>query len=146
MEILLLGIYCFFVWLIFIQFKLLPWTTPWKVAVAILPVVALTAMILLLCLYTVLAIFMPAYLEGRANPAVTPTGSKPAWYFLFLYQYLHFVPPLVGTITPVLLLVLLGAWPWIDAGAAARATGRVAGHDLGQHDGRLEREGVPPVR
>ena len=39
MEILLLGIYAFFVWLIFIKFKLLPWTTPWKVGVAIFPVV-----------------------------------------------------------------------------------------------------------
>ena len=37
MEILLLGIYSFFVWLIFIKLKLLPWTTPWKVAVAIFP-------------------------------------------------------------------------------------------------------------
>ena len=37
MEIILLGIYCFFVWLIFIKLKLLPWTTPWKVAVAITP-------------------------------------------------------------------------------------------------------------
>ncbi len=46
MEALLLGIYAFFVWLIFIKFKLLPWTTPWKVTVAIFPVVALTAMIL----------------------------------------------------------------------------------------------------
>jgi len=44
MEILLLGIYCFFVWLIFIKFKLLPWTTPFKVAVAIIPVVALATM------------------------------------------------------------------------------------------------------
>ncbi len=48
MEILLLGIYSFIVWLIFIKFKLLPWTTPWKVTVAIIPVVGLTAMILLL--------------------------------------------------------------------------------------------------
>ncbi len=48
MEIILLGIYCFFVWLIFIKFKLLPWTTPWKVAVAIIPVVGLAATILLL--------------------------------------------------------------------------------------------------
>ena len=48
MEALLLGIYAFFVWLIFIKLKLLPWTTPWKVAVAIFPVVALTVMILVL--------------------------------------------------------------------------------------------------
>ncbi len=39
MEVILLGIYSFFVWLIFIKLKLLPWTTPWKVGVAILPVV-----------------------------------------------------------------------------------------------------------
>ena len=37
MEVILLGIYSFFVWLIFIKLKLLPWTTPWKVGVAILP-------------------------------------------------------------------------------------------------------------
>ena len=48
MELILLGIYAFFVWLIFIKFKLLPWNTPWKVAVAIFPVVAIAAMLLLL--------------------------------------------------------------------------------------------------
>jgi quinol-cytochrome oxidoreductase complex cytochrome b subunit len=84
-----------------------------------------TTMILLLCLYSVLAIFLPAYLESRANPAVTPVGSKPAWYFLFLYQYLHFVPPLVGTITPVALLVLLGAWPWIDRNPSRKPRKRI---------------------
>ena len=42
MEILLLGI-SRFVWLIFIKLKLLPWTTPWKVGVAIFPVVAIAA-------------------------------------------------------------------------------------------------------
>src|SRR4029079_15215404 len=48
MEILLLGIYSFFVYLIFIKFKLLPWTTPWKVGVAIFPVVVGAAMLLTL--------------------------------------------------------------------------------------------------
>jgi len=85
-----------------------------------------TAMILLLCLYSVLATFLPAYLESRANPAVTPVGSKPAWYFLFLYEYLHFVPPLVGTITPVALLVLLGAWPFLDRNPSRKPRKRVA--------------------
>ena len=84
-----------------------------------------TAMILLLCLYSVLAIFLPAIIEARANPAVTPVGSKPAWYFLFLYQYLHFVSPVVGTITPVALLVLLGAWPWIDRNPSRKPRKRI---------------------
>ena len=48
MEILLLGIYSFFVWLIFIKLKLLPWTTPWKVAVAIFPIVMIAILLLLL--------------------------------------------------------------------------------------------------
>jgi multidrug resistance efflux pump len=48
MEILLLGIYSFFVWLIFIKFKWLPWNTTSQVTVAIIPIVALTALILLL--------------------------------------------------------------------------------------------------
>jgi multidrug resistance efflux pump len=47
-EALLLGIYAFFVWLIFIKFKWLPWTTTSKVTVVIIPVVALTALILTL--------------------------------------------------------------------------------------------------
>ena len=48
MEALLLGIYAFFVWLIFIKFKWLPWTTTSQVIVVIIPVVAMTALILAL--------------------------------------------------------------------------------------------------
>lgn len=48
MEALLLGIYAFFVWLIFIKFKWLPWNTAWQVTVVIIPIVAMAAMILTL--------------------------------------------------------------------------------------------------
>jgi multidrug resistance efflux pump len=48
MEVLLLGIYSFFVWLIFIKFKWLPWNTVSQVTVAIIPIVALTVLILVL--------------------------------------------------------------------------------------------------
>ena len=48
MEALLLGIYAFFVWLIFIKFKWLPWNITSQVIVVIIPVVALTALILTL--------------------------------------------------------------------------------------------------
>jgi multidrug resistance efflux pump len=51
MEALLLGIYSFFVWLIFIKFKWLPWNTTSQVTVAIIPIVGMTALILLLNVY-----------------------------------------------------------------------------------------------
>src|ERR1051326_6853542 len=51
MEILLLGIYSFFVWLIFIKLKWLPWNIGTQVTVVIIPVVGLGATILLLNIY-----------------------------------------------------------------------------------------------
>jgi multidrug resistance efflux pump len=70
MEVLLLGIYSFFVWLIFIKLKLLPWTTPWKVGVAILPIVAIAAMLLLL------NIFAPTTTDVRVVNYIVPVVSQ----------------------------------------------------------------------
>jgi multidrug resistance efflux pump len=70
MEALLLGIYSFFVWLIFIKFKWLPWNTAWQVTVVIIPIVALTAMILLL------NIFAPSSNDVRVVRYVVPIVSQ----------------------------------------------------------------------
>jgi len=70
MDILLLGIYAFLVWLIFIKLKLLPWTTPWKVGVFIFPVVALATLLLLL------NIFAPATVDVRVVKYVVPMVSQ----------------------------------------------------------------------
>jgi multidrug resistance efflux pump len=48
MEVLLLGIYSVFVWLIFIKFKWLPWNIYSQVTVVVIPIVALTMLILTL--------------------------------------------------------------------------------------------------
>jgi multidrug resistance efflux pump len=48
MEIILLLIYSFFVWLVFFKFKWLPWTFISQVVVITIPIVALTILILLL--------------------------------------------------------------------------------------------------
>ncbi len=48
MEVLLLGIYSAFVWLIFIKLKWLPWNTTSQVTVAMIPIIALTVLILTL--------------------------------------------------------------------------------------------------
>ena len=70
MEVILLGIYASIVWLIFIKFKLLPWTTPWKVGVAIFPVVVLAATILLL------NIFAPTTTDVRVVKYVVPIVAQ----------------------------------------------------------------------
>jgi multidrug resistance efflux pump len=70
MEVLLLGIYSFFVWLIFIKLKLLPWTTPWKVGVAIFPVVMIAILLLLL------NIFAPTTTDVRVVKYVVPIVSQ----------------------------------------------------------------------
>ena len=70
MEVILLGIYSFFVWLIFIKLKLLPWTTPWKVGVAIFPVVVIA--IMLLCLN----VFAPTTTDVRVVRYVVPIVSQ----------------------------------------------------------------------
>ena len=48
MELLLLSIYSFFVWLIFIKFKWLPWNTVSQVIVVTIPVISIAALILIL--------------------------------------------------------------------------------------------------
>jgi multidrug resistance efflux pump len=48
MEILLLGIYSFVVWLIFFKYKLLPWNTVSQVIVITIPIIGIAALILLL--------------------------------------------------------------------------------------------------
>jgi len=70
MEIILLGIYATVVWVVFIKFKWLPWTTPWKVAVAIFPVVAIAALLLLL------NVFAPTTGDLRVVKYVVPVVSQ----------------------------------------------------------------------
>jgi multidrug resistance efflux pump len=70
MEILLLGIYSFFVWLIFFKFKWLPWTTTSQVTVAVIPIVGLT--VLILCLN----VFAPSSADVRVFKYTIPIVSQ----------------------------------------------------------------------
>jgi multidrug resistance efflux pump len=70
MEILLLGIYSFFVWLIFIKLKWLPWNIATQVIVVIIPVVGLSATILLL------NIFAPSSGDVRVYKYTVPIVSQ----------------------------------------------------------------------
>jgi multidrug resistance efflux pump len=64
MEAILLGIYAFFVWLIFFKFKLLPWNNVSMVIVVTIPVVGLTVLIMLLNVYKYVINIVPQ-VRGR---------------------------------------------------------------------------------
>jgi len=70
MEIILLGIYSFFVWLIFFKFKWLPWNATSQVTVVVIPIVGLTALILLL------NIFAPSSHDVRVFKYTVPIVSQ----------------------------------------------------------------------
>src|SRR4030095_11899016 len=70
MDILLLGIYCFFVWLIFFKFKWLPWNIYSQVTVVLIPIVALTAVI------RVRNVFAPSSTDVRVFRFVVPVVSQ----------------------------------------------------------------------
>ncbi|MCL5291515.1 MAG: hypothetical protein M1548_03170 [Actinobacteria bacterium] len=73
-----------------------------------------TAVFLMLSFITFLVIFFPAHLDVKANPMVTPAGSKPEWYYFAFYAFLRLVPPLVGVLVPVIGTGLLFFLPWLD--------------------------------
>lgn len=83
------------------------------------------AMFLVFALLTFLCIILPAGLGVRADPVATPEGSRPQWYFLFLYAYLHYVPPLVGAVTPVVAIIGLALLPFLDSNPHKRPSDRL---------------------
>ena len=70
MEILILGIYSFFVWLIFIKLKWLPWNTATQVTVVIIPIVAMAVLILSL------NVFAPSSADVRVYKYTIPIVSQ----------------------------------------------------------------------
>lgn len=90
-----------------------------------------TAVVLLLCVYSVLCIVAPASLQAPANFAVVPAATKPDWPFLFLYKFAQMVPSWMGVLTPVALLVLLGVWPYLDRNPSREPRKRVLALALG---------------
>ncbi len=62
----------------------------------------------------VIGLFNPLGLGAPADPMVTPEHTKPEWYFLALYQLLKYLPKTLGAVTPVILVLLILIWPFLD--------------------------------
>jgi ubiquinol-cytochrome c reductase cytochrome b subunit len=69
---------------------------------------------LIIAIIVVLASLYPAGVEAKANALETPPETKPEWYFLAVYEFLKMVPKLVGIMLPIVGLLILTAWPFLE--------------------------------
>ena len=69
---------------------------------------------ILVVIIGVIGLFYPIGLGTPADPMDTPLHTKPEWYFLFLYQLLRFIPKTIGAIAPVIIILLMAIWPFLD--------------------------------
>ncbi len=86
----------------------------------------LIAWYVILGILVMLAAFLPAGLEDRANPLLTPEHVKPEWYFLSVYQFLKVAavfsflgaeaPRLLGIVIPGIAMAALFFLPFLDRG------------------------------
>lgn len=76
-----------------------------KLALAILGVVVAVG---------IFALWFPVGQGEPADPLNTPAHTKPEWYFLFLYELLKYLPKTLGVILPILGLLVLIVWPFLD--------------------------------
>jgi quinol-cytochrome oxidoreductase complex cytochrome b subunit len=79
--------------------------TEFRVVLGVLAVVLLVGLVGLLA---------PLGLGDPADPMNTPAHVKPEWYFLGLYQLLKYIPKTAGAVLPVLAVILITIWPFID--------------------------------
>ena len=70
--------------------------------------------VILVVVIGVIGLFSPVGLGAPADAMVTPAHIKPEWYFLALYQLLRYIPETIGATSPVLAIVLIMIWPFLD--------------------------------
>ncbi len=90
-----------------------------------------TTAVLLLCVYVVLAILVPASLGVRADASVMPEVVKPAWYLLSLYALSRYISEPVAVTIPILLVALFALLPVFDRAPSTNPRKRLAVLALG---------------
>jgi len=74
-------------------------------------VIGITVIVVLIGLA---GLIMPVGQGEPADPLNTPMHVKPEWYFLALYQLLKFIPKTTGVVLPMLAVLLITIWPFLD--------------------------------
>lgn len=85
-----------------------------RINMSLAPVVVFFAMLL------VISIVLPAESGRRADPTRTPLPILSDWYFLALYQYVKYTPPLWAGLGPGLLIGLGMLVPFLDRSRGRR--------------------------
>jgi quinol-cytochrome oxidoreductase complex cytochrome b subunit len=87
---------------------------------------ATTAILVMLCIYSALCIAFPASLETRADPYSRPVALHSSWYLSYLMFLLQRFSAGIVAVLPILLTVVLAAWPFLDRSPARRPEDRTA--------------------
>jgi cytochrome b6-f complex subunit 4 len=70
--------------------------------------------LILVIIIGIIGTFAPVGVEAPADPLNTPAHVKPEWYFIALYQLLKFVPKTTGVLIPVIGVMIVAIWPFLD--------------------------------
>jgi len=62
----------------------------------------------------VVGMIYPVGLGDPADELNTPDHVKAEWYFLALYQLLKLVPKTTGVLIPIIGIIIVAVWPFID--------------------------------
>jgi len=85
-----------------------------RMNMSLLPIVLFTAMLI------VISYILPAESGRRADPTRTPLPILSDWYFLALYQYVKYTPPLWAGLGPGLLINFGMLVPFLDRSKGRR--------------------------
>jgi ubiquinol-cytochrome c reductase cytochrome b subunit/cytochrome b6 len=61
-----------------------------------------------------LSLLFPVSLGDKADPNVTPLHIKPEWYFYPVFRWLKITNLSVGVLGPIIFILILFLWPFID--------------------------------
>lgn len=70
--------------------------------------------VILAIIVGIIGMIKPVGLDAPADPMNTPLHVKPEWYFLALYQLLKYIPKTTGVLIPIIGVLLVAIWPFLD--------------------------------
>jgi quinol-cytochrome oxidoreductase complex cytochrome b subunit len=86
---------------------------------------------IIMVILVTLSLLFPAQLGDPANPNVTPLHIKPEWYFFPVFRWLKITSLTVGVLLPMIFILILFLWPFIDKVFEKNFPGKEVGFWIG---------------